>query len=81
MKEKICYRGKLIKTIFDSCFDPIDFIDEFKEKLQNKLNLNLKFKTDISNIETKDNFNYFKIYFEDENCMKALNFIITKKRY
>jgi thioredoxin reductase len=79
---KKSYRGMLVKIIVksfvtDYLFDPND---ELKETLQEKLNLNLKFDTKVSEIEIKNKHNVGKISFEDETGeVRVIEFTITEK--
>ena len=50
--------------IEENLFEPVDGL---KEILQERLNSNLKFETNVSDIETKNGQTFGKIYFEDEN--------------
>ena len=54
-----------------------DVVDNLKEILQERLNLNLKFETNVSDIESKNGQTFGKIYFEDENgLIKLIDFTI-----
>lgn len=62
-------RGMLVEVyvksfIEENLFGPVDGL---KEILQERLNSNLKFETNVSNIETKNGQTFGKISFEDEN--------------
>jgi predicted RecB family endonuclease len=55
-----------------------DSVDGLKEILQDKLDLNLKFNTKVSEIENKNKHTFCKISFEDENGeVKVIDFTIT----
>jgi hypothetical protein len=56
----------------------LDSVDGLKEILQEKLDLNLKFDTKVSEIEIKNEHTFGKISFEDENgVVRVIDFIIT----
>jgi len=72
-------RGMLVEVIVKSFITDylFDSVDELKEILQERLNLNLKFETNISNIESKNEYTFGKISFEDENgLIKVIDFTI-----
>lgn len=61
--------------ITDNLFNSMD---RLKEILQEKLDLNLKFITKVSEIETKNGQNFGKISFEDDKgVMRVMDFTIT----
>jgi len=73
-------RGMLIEIIINSSTDLYLFnvVDNLKEILQERLDLNLKFKTVVSDIETKNGFTFSNIAFEDEKGeMRVLDFTIS----
>lgn len=80
MKKEKSYRGMLVEVISkyfitDNLFNSID---RLKEILQEKLDLNLKFITKVSEIETKNGQNFGKISFEDDKgVMRVMDFTIT----
>lgn len=54
-----------------------DMVDNLKEILQERLNLNLKFETNVSDIENKNSQTFGKISFEDENgIVRVIDFTI-----
>jgi hypothetical protein len=74
------YRGMLVEIIVKSFIKEYsyDFVDELKENLQELLNLNLKFETNVFDVETKNGHTFGKIHFNDENDMvKIIDFTIT----
>lgn len=77
--ENRSYRGMLVGVIVKSfikenLFEPVDGL---KEILQERLNLNLKFETNVSDIETKNGQTFGKISFEDENgVVRVIDFTI-----
>jgi hypothetical protein len=73
-------RGMLVEVIVKSFITDylFDSVDGLKEILQEKLNLNLKFDTKISEIETKNEYTFGKISFEDEDrLVRLIDFTIT----
>jgi len=80
MKKEKSYRGMLVEVISkyfitDNLFNSMD---RLKEILQEKLDLNLKFITKVSEIETKNGQNFGKISFEDDKgVMRVTDFTIT----
>jgi hypothetical protein len=73
-------RGMLVEVIVKSFVTDylFDSVDGLKEILQEKLDLNLKFDTMISEIETKNGHSFGKISFEDENGeVRVIDFTIT----
>lgn len=80
MKKEKSYRGMLVEVISkyfitDNLFNSMD---RLKEILQEKLDLNLKFITKVSEIETKNGQNFGKISFEDDKgVMRVMDFTIT----
>jgi hypothetical protein len=67
--ENKSHRGMLVEVevksfIEENLFEPVDGL---KEILQERLNSNLKFETNVSDIETKNEQTFGKIYFQDEN--------------
>lgn len=79
MENEKTYRGILVEVIVKSylkenLYEPVDGL---KEILQERLNLNLKFETNVSDIETKNGQTFGKISFEDENgLIKVVDFTI-----
>lgn len=79
LENKSC-RGMLVEVIVKSfieenLFEPVDGL---KEILQERLNLNLKFETNVSVIENKNEHTFGTIYFEDENgIVRVIDFTIT----
>ncbi len=77
--ENKSYRGTLVETIvmsllFDSLFETTDKI---KEILQERLRSNLKFETNVSDIETIIGQSFGNILFNDENnIIKVIHFTI-----
>lgn len=74
------YRSMLIEIIVKSFTYENSFnsLDGLKELLQERLNLNLKFETIVSDLETKNSQTFGRISFEDENTMiKVLDFTIN----
>ncbi len=73
------YRGMLVEIIVKSFTEHylFDVVDNLKEILQEQLNLNLKFETNVSDIESKNGQTFGKISFEDENgLIKVIDFTI-----
>ena len=69
--ENRSHRGMLVEVevksfIEENLFGPVDGL---KEILQDRLNSNLKFETNVSDSETKNGQTFGKISFEDENRM------------
>ena len=80
MENEKSYRGMLVEVIVKSLIEENTFepVDELKEILQEKLDLNLKFDTNVSEIETKNEHTFGKISFEDENgVVRIIDFTIT----
>jgi hypothetical protein len=78
-KENKSYRGMLVEIIVKSFTEHylFDVVDNLKEIFQERLKSNLKFETNVSNIETKNGQTFGKISFEDENgLIKVLDFTI-----
>lgn len=78
--ENKSYRGMLVKVIVKSFIEEnlFELVDDLKEILQERLNLNLKFETNIFDIETKNGQTFGKISFEDENGrVRVIDFTIT----
>jgi|TARA_R110000782_G_scaffold248218_1_gene335141 hypothetical protein len=66
----------IVKPFITDCL--FDSIDGLQEKLQEKLDLNLKFVTKVSEIETKNENTFGKISFEDEDgVVKVIEFNVT----
>jgi len=77
---KKSYRGIMVEIIVKSFIKEYsyDFVDELKENLQELLNLNLKFETNVFDVETKNGHTFGKIHFNDENdTVKIIDFTIT----
>ena len=78
--ENKSYRGMLVEVIVKSfikenLFEPVD---GSKEILQERLNLNLKFETNVSDVENKNEHTFGKISFDDENgIVRVIDFTIT----
>lgn len=79
MKTKIKdYRGVLIKTVISTFTDSYLSANEFKEQLQEKLNLNLKFKTTVSDMESKNDYLFGNVYFEcEDDVIRVIGFSKT----
>jgi predicted RecB family endonuclease len=80
MEKEKSYRGMLVEVIVKSFINDylFDSVDGLKEILQEKLDLNLKFDTIVSEIETKNEHTFGKISFEDENgVVRVIDFTIT----
>ena len=78
--ENKSYRGMLVEVIVKSYIKENIFksVDGLKEILQERLNLNLKFETNIPDIENKNEHTFGKISFEDENGIaRVIDFTIT----
>jgi len=74
------YRRMLVRIIVKSFITDclFDSKDRLKEILQEKLDLNLRFDTKVSEIETKNKRTFGKVFFEDENGIESvINFTIT----
>ncbi len=77
--ENKSYRGMLVEIIVKSFTEHylLDVVDNLKEILQERLNSNLKFETNVSDIESKNGQTFGKISFEDENgLVKVIDFTI-----
>jgi hypothetical protein len=77
--ENKSYRGMLVEIIVKSFTEHylFDVVDNLKEILQERLYLNLKFETNVSDIESKNGQTLGKISFEDENgLIKVIDFTI-----
>lgn len=80
LENKSC-RGMLVEVIVKSFIEEnlFESVDSLKEILQERLNLNLKFETNVSDIENKNEHTFGKISFEDENgIVRAIDFTITR---
>ena len=80
MEKEKSYRGMLVEVIVKSFITDYLFhsVDGLKEILQEKLDLNLKFDTNVSEIETKNEHVLGKISFEDENgVVRVIDFTIA----
>jgi hypothetical protein len=80
MEKEKSYRGMLVEVIVKSFITDylFDMVDGLKEILQQKLDLNLKFDTKVSEIENKNEHTFGKISFEDENGeVRVIDFTIT----
>jgi hypothetical protein len=74
------YKGMLVEIIVKSFLQEhlYDSVDELNEKLQERLNLNLNFETNVFDVETKNGHTFGKIHFNDENdTVKIIDFTIT----
>jgi len=67
--ENKSYRASLVKILVKSFLKEhlFEWKDDLNEQLEERLNLNLGFKTNISPVETKNGVTYIMVYFEDEN--------------
>ena len=77
--ENKSHRGMLVEVIIKSFIKENMFglVDGLKEILQERLNLNLKFEINVSDMETKNGQTFGKISFEDENgLIKVVDFTI-----
>ena len=78
--ENKSYRGMLVEVIVkpfieENTFEPVD---GFKKILQERLNSNLRFETNVSEVENKNGQTLVKISFEDENgVVRVVDFTIT----
>jgi hypothetical protein len=78
--ENKSYRGMLVEVIVKSFITDylFDSVDGLKEILQAKLDLNLKFDTMVSEIETKNEHTFGTISFKDEDgLVRVIDFTIT----
>lgn len=78
--ENKSYRGTLVEVIVKSFIKEnlFESIDDLKEVLQERLNLNLKFETNVSAIENKNGHTFGQISFDDENgIVRVIDFTIT----
>ena len=78
--ENKSYRGMLVGVIVKSFVKEnlFESVDGLKEILQERLNLNLKFETNVSDIENKNEHTFGKISFKDENgIVRVIDFTIT----
>jgi len=79
MEKEKSYRGMLVEIIVKSLTEHYLFevVDNSKKILQERLNSNLKFETNVSDIESKNGQTFGKISFEDENgLIKVIDFTI-----
>ena len=79
MENEKTYRGMLVEVIVKSYIKEnlYESVDGLKEILQERLKLNLKFETNVFDIETKNGQTFGKISFEDENgLIKVVDFTI-----
>ena len=79
MEREQSYRGMLVEVIVKSYIKEnlYESVDGLKEILQERLKLNLKFETNVFDIETKNGQTFGKISFEDENgLIKVVDFTI-----
>jgi hypothetical protein len=79
MEKEKSYRGMLVEVIVKSFIIDylLDSVNGLKEILQERLNLNLKFETNVSDIESKNGLIFGKISFKDENgLVKVVDFTI-----
>ena len=79
MEKEKSYRGMLVEIIVKSFTEHYLFevVDNSKKILQERLNSNLKFETNVSDIESKNGQTFGKISFEDENgLIKVIDFTI-----
>lgn len=77
--ENKSYRGLLVEIIVKSFIEQhlFDEVDYLKEILQERLNLNLKFETNVSDTQSKNGQTFGNISFEDENgLVKVIHFTI-----
>lgn len=80
MENEKSYRGMLVEVIVKSFIEEnlFESVDDLKQILQDQLNLNLKFETNVSNIETKNGQTFGKISFDDESgIVRVIDFTIT----
>lgn len=78
--ENKSYRGMLVEVIVKSFIEEnlFESVDGLKEILQERLNSNLRFETNVSDIENKNEHAFGKISFEDENgILRVIGFTIT----
>lgn len=74
------YRGMLVEIIVKSFIKEhlYNSVDGLKETLQERLNSNLRFETNVFDIDTKNGHIFGKIHFNDENdTIKVIDFTIT----
>jgi L-2-hydroxyglutarate oxidase LhgO len=79
VENKSC-RGMLVEIILKSVFEKnlFDFVDKLKEIIQEQLNLNLKFETEVSDIENQNGKLFGTVSFKEENDLTGIaNFTIT----
>ncbi len=77
--ENKSYRGMLVEVIVKNYTKEnlFESVDSLKEILQERLNLNLKFETKVSDIVTKNEQTFGKIYFDDENGIERVIYFTT----
>ena len=76
-------RGILIKGIINNITTENIFNTEveFKENLQVELNKQLPFETLVSNVETKNGYNFGQVSFKNEDGIDSvIDFTITTKQ-
>ena len=74
-------RGFLIETIVNhiTSNNLFEFTVNFKELLQEKLNMNLNFETNVSDLVEKNEFLTFQISFKDENGVTRVSDITISR--
>ena len=80
MENEKSYRGMLVEVIVKSFIkeNSFEWVDNLKEILQERLSLNLKFETNVSDIENRNGHTFGEISFEDENSIvRVIDFTIT----
>lgn len=73
-------RGMLVEVIVKSTLEEnlFESIDGLKEILQERLNLNLKFEANVSDVENKNGHTFGQISFGDESgVIRVIDFTIT----
>lgn len=80
MENEKTYRGMLVEVIVKSYIKEnlFESVEHLKEVLQERLNLNLKFETKVSDIENKNGNTFGQISFDDENgIVRVIDFTIN----
>jgi hypothetical protein len=78
--ENKSYRGMLVEVIVKSIIEEnlFESVDGLKEILQERLDLNLKFETNVSDVENKNGHTFCQISFGDESgVIRVIDFTIT----
>lgn len=63
------YRGGLVRFTIETIIEnnPDEPLEKFKESLEEKLRLNLRFPTRVTDLEITDEFTHGQVHYEDSN--------------